>query len=44
MKTEIKVTSIEHEELVDLLSTALYGSNWFAARYDRSLYETIENK
>lgn len=44
MKTQIKVTGIEHEELVDLLSTALYGSSWFAARYDRSLYETIENK
>lgn len=44
MKTEIKVTGIEHEELVDLLSTALYDSSWFTACYDRSLYESIENK
>ena len=43
MKTEIKVTELEHEDLVDLLSTALYGNNTFAASYDRHIYESLEN-
>ena len=42
MKTEIKVTELEHEELVDLLSTALYGSTWFDASYDKDIYEKLE--
>ena len=42
MKTEIKVTELEHEELVDLLSTALYGSTWFDASYDKNIYEKLE--
>ena len=44
MKTEIKVTNIEHDELVDLLSTALYGSTWFDASYDKKLYESLPKK
>lgn len=44
MKTEIKVTNIEHEELVDLLSTALYGSTWFDASYDKKVYESLTKK
>lgn len=44
MKTEIKVTELEHDELVDLLSTALYDSSWFRASYDRDIYESLENK
>lgn len=43
MKTEIAVTSIDHDELVDLLSTALEGSNWFGASYDRDAYNKLEN-
>lgn len=42
MKTKITVTEINHEELVDLLSTALEGSSWFAASYDKTLYESIQ--
>lgn len=42
MKTKITVTSLDHEELVDLLSTALEGSNWFGASYNRELYESIK--
>ena len=38
MKTQIKVTALEHEELVDLLSTALYDSSWFGAGYDKDKY------
>ena len=41
MKTEIKVTAMSHNELVDLLSTALYGSQWFAASYDKKIYESL---
>ena len=41
MKTEIKVTEINHEELVDLLSTALYGSSWFDAEYDKEVYKSL---
>jgi hypothetical protein len=44
MKTTIKVTEFEHEELVDLLSTALYGSTWFEADYDSEIYDTIKAK
>jgi hypothetical protein len=42
VETKITVTSIEHAELVDLLSTALTGSSWFGATYDRTLYESIQ--
>jgi hypothetical protein len=42
MKTKITVTEINHEELVDLLSTALYDSSWFGADYDKTLYESIQ--
>ena len=42
MKTKITVTEINLEELVDLLSTALEGSSWFAASYDKTLYESIQ--
>lgn len=42
MKTEIKVTELEHDELVDLLSTALYGSTWFEASYNKDIYEKLE--
>lgn len=42
MKTEIKVTELKHGELVDLLSTALYDSQWFTASYDRKIYESLD--
>lgn len=43
MKTKITVTEINHEELVDLLSTALYDSSWFGANYDSDTYKKLEN-
>lgn len=43
MKTQITVTEINHEELVDLLSTALYDSSWFGANYDSDTYKKLEN-
>lgn len=42
MKTQIKVTEFSHEDLVDLLSTALYGSSWLVAGYDHKIYDTLE--
>lgn len=42
--TKITVTEFTHDELVDLLSTALYGSSWFDADYDSDKYKLIENK
>lgn len=42
MKTEIKVLSFTHDDLVNLLSTALYGSSWFYADYDRTIYNTLK--
>ena len=41
MKTKITVTELTHDELVNLLSTALYGSNWFAASYDSKVYKSL---
>ena len=43
MKTKITVTEINHEELVDLLSTALEGSSWFGASYNSDIYKKLEN-
>lgn len=43
MKTHITVTAIEHDELADLLSTALYDSSWFGADYDSDTYKKLEN-
>ena len=44
MKTKITVTELTHEDLVDLLSTALYGSSWFEADYDGNIYNSLKNK
>lgn len=44
MKTQITVTELEHEDLVDLLSTALYDSSWFGAGYDKDKYNAIKEK
>jgi hypothetical protein len=41
METKITVTKFDHEDLVNLLSTALYGSSWFGASYDKKIYNTL---
>lgn len=41
MKTEIVVTEINHEELVNLLSMALDASSWFEADYNREVYNSL---
>lgn len=44
METTIKVTAFTHDELVNLLSTALYGSTWFEADYDSNIYKSLTEK
>lgn len=41
METKIKVTAMSHDDLVNLLSTSLYDSQWFVASYDREIYESL---
>ena len=37
-------TAFEHEDLVCLLSTALFDSAWFEASYDKKIYKTLKVK
>lgn len=41
MKTKITVTELTHDDLVNLLSTALYGSTWFEASYNEIVYRSL---
>lgn len=41
MKTRITVTELSHEDLVDILSTALYGCDYLQVDYDRKTWEGI---
>ena len=43
MKTKIVVSELTHDDLTNLLSVALYGSNWFGAAYDKDVYKTLTN-
>lgn len=38
---EIKVTSFNHEDLVNILSTALYGCDYLSADYEQTDYEFV---
>lgn len=40
MKTKTIITEIEKDDLVNLFSTALYGSYIFGALYDKNVYNT----
>lgn len=42
MKTKITVTELSHDDLVNLLSTALYDSSWFGASYDKDIYRSLK--
>lgn len=44
MKTKTTITEITHEDLVNLLSCASYGSSWFAFDYDSEEYKNLEDK
>lgn len=41
MKTKITVSEFIHDDLTCLLSTALYGSYWAGAGYDKEVYKTL---
>ena len=41
MKTKTIVQEITHEDLVNLFSTALYGSSWLGASYDGDTYLSL---
>lgn len=43
MKVTIKVTELNHANLVDILSTALYGCDWLAVDYDLEFFKNIPN-
>lgn len=43
MKTKTQVMEINHEDLVDFFSTALYGSFMFGARYDSIEYHELKD-
>lgn len=44
MKTRITVTELSHEDLVDILSTALYGCDYLQVDYDRKVWEAIPSE
>ena len=44
MKTQIKVTELSHDDLVNILSTGLYGSTWFEASYDHNIHRSLAKK
>lgn len=41
MKTRITVTELSHEDLVDILSTALYGCDYLSPDYNRNIWDQI---
>lgn len=41
MKTRITVTELSHEDLVDILSTALYGCDYLAVGYNKKTWAEI---
>ena len=41
MKVRITVTELSHEDLVDILSTALYGCDYLGVGYDHKTWEEI---
>lgn len=43
MKTKTTILEINHEDLVDFFSTALYGSRMFGARYDSIEYYELKD-
>ena len=38
MEIKMQITDITHDDLVNLFSTALYGSSWMGCAYDRQAY------
>ena len=43
MKTKTIITEITHDDLVNLFSTACYGSQWLSCNYDSPTYHALPN-
>lgn len=41
MRIQVIVTELNHEELVDILSTALYGCNYLSCDWEDAVYDKI---
>ena len=41
LKNNVEIIDITHEDLVNLFSTALYGSSYLSAEYDKDFYNSI---
>ena len=41
LKNNVEIIDITHEDLVNLFSTALYGSSYLSAEYDKEFYNSI---
>lgn len=41
IKNNVEIIDITHEDLVNLFSTALYGSSYLSAEYDKDFYNSI---
>ena len=44
MKTKVEITELTHDDLVNLISTACYGSSFLGVCYDSTEYEQLEDK
>ena len=46
LRNNVEIIDITHEDLVNLFSTALYGSSYLSVEYDKDFYNSIpkENK
>ena len=43
LKSNTEIIDITHDDLVNLFSTALYGSSYMSAEYDEDFYNSIPN-
>lgn len=43
MKIKTKITDITHDDIVNLLSTASYGSSWLGLNYDTTDFLSLED-
>ena len=41
LKNNVEIIDITHEDLVNLFSTAIYGSSYLSAEYDKDFYNSI---
>lgn len=44
MKTEIKIKSFSHEDLVNLIATGIVDSSYLGIKYDKKVYEDLPDR